>query len=76
MKRYTMRVNYHNYAPFAENVDDRCDRISTDCVEWVRYKDAEKLQMRIIELEQQLKTQEQLKAEFEEDCHLDRVGGP
>lgn len=35
---------------------------------WVRYEDAEKLQLRIIELEQKLKSQEQLRAEFEKDC--------
>lgn len=44
--------------------------------DYVLYEDAEALQMRVIELEQKLKTQDELKAEFEEDCHLERVGGP
>lgn len=39
--------------------------------EWVRYEDAEALQMRVIELEQKLKTQDELKAEFELDCAAD-----
>lgn len=35
---------------------------------WVRYEDAEALQMRVIELEQKLKKQDELKAEFEREC--------
>lgn len=35
---------------------------------WVRYEDAQAIELRIAELEQQLKTPEQKRAEFEEDC--------
>lgn len=42
--------------------------IENEAGAFVRYEDAEKLQLRIIELEQQLKTQEQLRAEFEQEC--------
>lgn len=35
---------------------------------WVSYVEAEKLQMRITELEQKLKTPDELKAEFEKEC--------
>lgn len=35
---------------------------------WVRFDDAYALELRIAELEQQLKTQDQLRAEFEKEC--------
>lgn len=43
---------------------------------WVRYEDAEALQMRVIELEQKLKTQDEPKAEFEKECALELEPAP
>lgn len=64
LKRYLIRINYHNYAPFAENVDDRSDRTSTDGVEWVLAEDIEPLLKRLAELE----AKEQKREQFEREC--------
>lgn len=48
--------------------ENGADPVFSDDGDWVRYEDAEALQMRIIELEQQLKTQDELRAEFEKEC--------
>jgi hypothetical protein len=52
---------------------DRVIEVECETGDWVRYEDAEKLQMRIIELEQLLKTPERLKAEFELDCAAENM---
>lgn len=58
MKRYDIDIDevYEGYA--RESADGN----------FVRYEDAAALELRIIELEQKLKTQDELKAEFEKEC--------
>lgn len=66
---YNMRV-YYGDEIMAETADGKYSESEfyTSPQGWVRYEDAQALELRIAELEQQLKTPEQKRAEFEEDC--------
>lgn len=73
LKRYIMFAGIGNtvYAADVDGADPQQYEDEVSPAGWVRYEDAEALQMRVIELEQKLKTQDELKAEFELDCAAD-----